>query len=325
MRSTFFIESSPETTIAVHHRERETSPYFSRPILLLHGARASSIPSFDLNIEGGSLAHDLEKRGLDVYMMDARNYGSSSRSSAMDEAPSANTPLSRSQDVVEDIRVVVERILEEKNLEQLVLMGWATGGQWLAHYAATHPSSASHLVLFNSLWPVAGPWPLGDALEDPDNPGHLREGALPGYSLADRQALLAKWESSIPAKSLDSWRDPSVAEQYATEAIACDPRSHEHSPPQLRVPTGALADSFLLSRGRRLFDPENIISRTLIVRSERDFWSREIDVDAPRRDLTNAASVDSIQLPDATHFAHLDQPNRGRDQMIETIAEFCLS
>lgn len=51
----------------------------AKPILLIHGARVPGIASFDLQVKGGSLAEDLAVRGLDVYVMDVRGYGASTR------------------------------------------------------------------------------------------------------------------------------------------------------------------------------------------------------------------------------------------------------
>jgi hypothetical protein len=57
------------------------------PILLIHGARVPGIASFDLPVKGGSLAEDLAIRGLEVYVMDVRGYGASTRPKEMNEPP----------------------------------------------------------------------------------------------------------------------------------------------------------------------------------------------------------------------------------------------
>jgi alpha-beta hydrolase superfamily lysophospholipase len=49
------------------------------PILLLHGARVPGLASFDLPVSGGSLAADLAQLGFDVYVMEVRGYGQSTR------------------------------------------------------------------------------------------------------------------------------------------------------------------------------------------------------------------------------------------------------
>jgi hypothetical protein len=55
------------------------------PILLLHGACVPGVASFDLLAPGGSLAADLAQLGFDVYVMDVRGYGRSTRPKEMNE------------------------------------------------------------------------------------------------------------------------------------------------------------------------------------------------------------------------------------------------
>jgi pimeloyl-ACP methyl ester carboxylesterase len=292
------------------------------PILLVHGARAPSIASFDLDVPNGSLAADLAGHGHPVYLMDARGYGGSTRPPEMSSPPGDSEPLSRSETVVHDIDAVTAHILAEQSVEQIAVMGWATGSQWMTHFAAVSPHHVSHLAVYNGVWPVAGDWPLGDNLEDSEHPGQLRRGALPGYGFATAPALLGRWNDNIPIENLDDWRDPAVAEAYAATAIASDPEAHKRVPPSIRTPLGPLADTFLLSRGRAPFDPGRITARVLVARSELDFWSRPIDIEAPAHDLINARSIEYMNLKGATHFVHLDRPERGRDELIKSLLAF---
>jgi pimeloyl-ACP methyl ester carboxylesterase len=315
------IESDPGIEIGIRSVRSDNTGNPGFPVLMIHGARASSIPSFDLDVDGGSFAAELARAGHTVYLIDARNYGHSTRVSEMDLPPESSEPLSRSQDVVRDIDAAVALACRECAVDRVALFGWATGGQWMAHYAATHPGRVRDLILYNSLMPVQADWPIGDAIEDPNIPGAIKPGAVPGYALATKDALLARWDGSIPIEDPDDWRDPLIAEEYARAAIDADPRSRNCANPRLRVPLGALANSFLLSRGHRLFDPTKIAARMLVVRSELDFWSRSEDISQAPELCTSAAAIDTITLPEATHFAHLDRPERGRNQLKDAIIE----
>ncbi len=323
-RSDYRIESEHGVSVFVRCVEPKKK-VSAVPVLLLHGARAGCVASFDLDLPGGSLTADLALTGHPVYLMDARGYGYSTRLDEMSRDPDQLPPLVRSDEVVTDIERVVEFILRDTGRNRLAVMGWATGSQWLAHFSSVRPDLVSHLILYNSLWPVRGPWPMGDALEDSRHPGHLRPGAPGGYGRATAESLLGRWEESIPVSDPDTWRDPDIAAEYARTATTADPMAAESDPPSLRTPLGAMADSFLLSRGHRLFDPAKITANVLIVRSELDFWSRQIDVDAATRDLTHAHSVHAGILPGATHFAHLDRPEHGRSRLIELLTSFLSS
>jgi pimeloyl-ACP methyl ester carboxylesterase len=68
-----------------------------------------------------------------------------------------------------------------------------------------------------------------------------------------------------------------------------------------------------------LWDAGAITARVLIVRGERDSWSRPEDVAWMEGNLTNAASMRTVTLPHATHFVHLDRPERGREHLIDEV------
>ncbi|HUI83489.1 MAG TPA: hypothetical protein VL240_04655 [Candidatus Binatia bacterium] len=104
-------------------------------------------------------------------------------------------------------------------------------------------------------------------------------------------------------------------------ALASDPETNSHNPPCFRSPNGALEDSFYLATGRQLWDASFIYVPTLVLASERDFWSRPADREKIAHDLVHA-SVRVVVIPDATHFVHLDRPERGRNELLDEIVRF---
>lgn len=294
-------------------------------VLLLHGARVPSVPSFDLPVPGYSLAEDLARAGFGVYLLDARGYGGSTRLPEMRLPPGAHAPLVRSNEVVRDLASAVGWIEGREAVASVAMLGWATGGHWIGYYASLFPEDVSHLVLFNTLYggsdrhELIGP---GSALEDPVRPGRFDATGIGAYRLSTAESLFGAWNASIPVEDDASWRDPRVAEAYAEAALASDPTSDTREPPSFRAPSGAMEDSFYLASGRRLWDASLIRARTLIVRSGADFWSRPEDVDALQRHLVHAAAVRTLVLPGATHFVHLDRPERGRARFLDALVRF---
>jgi len=134
-----------------------------------------------------------------------------------------------------------------------------------------------------------------------------------------RSVALLGW---LPADDKTTWRDPAVAAAYQKAALESDPSSGTHQPPAFRAPLGAIEDSFYQASGRRLFDASSITAHVLLVRSDRDFWSRPEDVQAFAHDATHAASVRILTLPNATHFVHLDRAEHGRDRLLNEIVAF---
>lgn len=279
------------------------------PIVLVHGARVPGIASFDLPVEGGSLAADLARAGHRVVIMDARGYGGSTRPDEMSRPPQGR-PLVSSHEVVRDIDAVVQWIMRRASVSQVALLGWATGGHWSGMYASLHPERVSHLVVYNSLY---GGTRGHRTLEDTDVV------SLSAYRFSDAASLLRTWDNSIPLEDKALWRDPRVAAFYQSEALASDPTSSERDPPAFRAPMGAIQDSYYLAVGRQLWDAGSITAKVLIIRSENDFWSRSEDVTQLASHLTRAASVRTVTIPDGTHYVHLDRPERGRELFLRSV------
>jgi pimeloyl-ACP methyl ester carboxylesterase len=290
------------------------------PVLLVHGAGGGGISVYDPPVPGYSLAEDLARAGHPSYLLDIRGWGRSTRPSALDAPPDANPPAVGSDEAVRDIAAVAGWIRARYH-RTVAIVGHATGGHWAGMYAATHPDAASHLVMINALYGTPGPWSLRAALEDPDRPGELSH-SLGAYTLRDAPSLLRSWDANIPAEDKSSWRDPRVAEAYTSIAIASDPTSPQRTPPSVRVPTGALRDSYLLASGTRLWDATQVRAATLVIRGDLDFWSRREDMAALRSGLAHARRLKFVTLVGATHFVFLDRPEHGRNQMVEVLEHF---
>jgi len=150
-RHDFTIESEPGIDLFVRE-VRDTPSPGGVPVVLVHGARVSGIASFDLAVPGGSVAEDLALAGHRVFVMDARGYGRSTRPAEMNGDPADCPPLVRSSEVVRDLAGVVRAVRDRTGAAQIALLGWATGGMWVGHYATLYPDTVSHLVLYNALY-----------------------------------------------------------------------------------------------------------------------------------------------------------------------------
>lgn len=322
-RQDFFVQG--DAGIRLFVREVSTNGPTGQPILLMHGARVPGLASFDLPVPGGSLAADLAGAGLDVYVMDVRGYGQSTRPEAMEEPPAMHAPLVRSNEAAHDIGAVVDAICERRHVSKVALFGWATGGQWAGYYTSIYPEKVSALIVLNSLYRGNSKQALigrGSDLEDPIRPGQFNQAACAAYRWSTAESLMAGWDRSIPIADKNAWRDPAVAKAYVEAALASDPESSSQNPPAFRSPCGALEDSFYLATGRQLWDASLITAPTLILASERDFWSRPEDRQNLEADLVHAARVRTVVIPGATHFVHLDRADRGRELLLKEVETF---
>lgn len=292
----------------LHVREvRLDSAKRARPVILLHGARVPGVASFDLPVPGGSLAEDLARDGHRVIVMDASGYGGSTRPPVMAEPPGANPPAVTGEQVVKDIDAVV-RWLRAGRVD---LVGWATGGHWVAWYASEYPHRVANLVVHSSLYGATA--------------GHPMFGTPPptgAYRFSTAAQLLPAWDSSIPVPDKAEWRDPRVAQSYVDEALASDPTAEDRDPPSFRAPAGAMADSHRLANGTQLWDAHRIRARTLVSRGEYDFWSRPADLTTLAADLTSAKEVRAVTLAGATHYVHLDRAEKGRAAFLAEVTDW---
>src|SRR5215468_11605481 len=86
-----------------------------RTVLYTHGATYPSETAFDLKLDGLSWMEYLAARGYDVWLLDLRGYGKSTRPSEMADKPEANDPIVRGQTAVKDIGTAVDFILQRRN------------------------------------------------------------------------------------------------------------------------------------------------------------------------------------------------------------------
>lgn len=312
-RSDFFVPGQPGVRLFVRHVAAGVGQ--KMPILLVNGGGPPSEVIFDLPVPGYSLAEDLARMGLDIFLMDPRGWGQSSTP----QQP-LSQPIGESDQIVADIGSVVDEITRTTGYSRPLLFGHASGGHWAAMYATQHSDKVAGLVLLNSMYGVNAPWGLRQGFEDPQHPGTFDPKAGP-YRLATAEGLLDGWNRSIPVANKDDWRDPRVAQVYVSLGLASDPTSGSRTPPSIRIPGAFRKDHYLLSKGQKFWDAHDLKVPLLYIRGSRDHWSRPEDLEAIRHDLL-APDSKLLTIPDGTHFLFLDRPEHGRTQMLNEIHEF---
>lgn len=319
-RQDFYVTSDPGIQIFVREVTAREDAANAVPILLVHGGGPGSVAAFDLDIPGYSLASDFAAAGHPVYLINIRGWEQSTRPASLDQPAEANPPSVTSEEAVRDIAAVVDAIYQRRQ-RPVALVGWATGGHWAGMYTSQNNEKVSHLVMLNSLYGVDAPWELRQAFEDPNNPGTF-DTSGGAYRLNDAEGLLASWNRTIPVEDKTQWREPQVARAYQETALASDPTSETRNPPSLRIPSAYRLESYNLSRGQKYWEAADVTVPTLVIRGERDFWSRPADLQALETELVNAPTVETVTIPDGTHYLFLDRPERGRDRFITEVLSF---
>ena len=92
--------SDPGIKLYVRNKHAEGMTSFSpdKTLLFIHGATYPAETSFDLPIDGVSMMDLFAQNGFDVYLVDVRSYGRSTRPPEMDQPPEANKPIATSEE-----------------------------------------------------------------------------------------------------------------------------------------------------------------------------------------------------------------------------------
>ncbi len=105
--------SDPSLKLYVRNKHAEGMTSFSpdKTLLFIHGATYPAETSFDLPIDGVSMMDLFAQNGFDVYLVDVRSYGRSTRPPEMDQPPEANKPIATSEEAGADLGAAVDYVL----------------------------------------------------------------------------------------------------------------------------------------------------------------------------------------------------------------------
>src|SRR5271166_4629991 len=247
--------SDPGIEIYVKNKHAEGVSSFSadRTLLFIHGATYPAETSFDLPIEGVSMMDLFAQNGFDVYLVDVRSYGRSTRPPEMDEPPEANKPIANSEEAGRDLGAAVDYILALRGVSKLNLMGWSWGTSIAGNYTAQHNDKINRLVLYAPAWTVQPP------LEPPASP-------IPAYRLVKKDSAKARWIKGVPEDKVGALIPPGVFDQWWDATIATDPIGSKIDPPMLRAADGAPAEfiNYWLA-GKPYYDPGKIAVPILVI------------------------------------------------------------
>ena len=278
-----------------------------RTLLFVHGATYPSDTMFDLKIDGKSWMDSIAKHGYDVYSMDVRGYGRSTRPSEMDRPARDSAPVVTTDDGMRDFGAVVGHILERRGIARLNLMGWSWGTVIAGAYSAKHPDRVERLVLCAPLWLRRVP-------------GGLRvDGQMGAYRCVTFEAAKQRWLNGVPADRHQDVIPPGVLEAWWKANMEADPVGATLSPSAVRAPSGLLVDALQYwEADTRYYDPAAISAPVLMVVGA---W----DVDTPaymaQAILTRLGSRNKrlVIVGEGTHHLMLE---RNRLQMFREVQAF---
>lgn len=299
---------TPGIDLHLRHKCLPAAAPFSaeRTVVLVHGATYSSGSLFDVRLGGLSFLDHLAFAGFDVFALDVRGYGGSTRPPEMNEAPEKHPPIARTETGIRDLGSAVDFVRARAGLGHVRLIGMSWGGSVAGAFAGARPEAVSRLALVAPQWLRRGASPLdtGESL-----------GAYRKVVITDMEA---RWRGAAPEAKRETLVPPGWFAQWAEASLASDPAGAATG--VLRAPNGPIADiREHWSQGRPVYDPGRITASVLLVHAE---WDAEVPLETAQAyflALTNARYRRWVEIGEGTHMVLLE---RQRLQAFRAISGF---
>ncbi|WP_315838339.1 alpha/beta hydrolase [Bradyrhizobium prioriisuperbiae] len=289
--------SEPGIQLFVRNKRRADVTTFGpdRTLLFVHGATYPAETAFDLPIAGASMMDLFADAGYDVWLVDVRGYGGSTRPAAMSEPPEKNKPLVSTTEAVTDFGTAVDHILKVRGLDKINVMGWSWGTSIVGAYTATHNDKVNRLVLYAPIWLFK------------EGTRVLAAGqTLGAYRLVSKASAKDRWLKDVPEDKKTTLIPPGVFEAWADATWATDPDSAKEQ--MLRAPNGVAQDvNDYWAAGKPYYDPGKITVPTLLIHAEWDADLPSYQAQAYFTKLVNTPYKRFVELGEGTHTVMMEK------------------
>ncbi|MBO1075643.1 alpha/beta hydrolase [Roseomonas marmotae] len=307
----FLVPSGPGIQLYLRNKRPEgaTTARADRVVLCVHDGTFPASTSFDLSAGGVSWMDYMAGRGFDVWCLDLRNYGRSTREAAMGQPPGGQ-PLTPSRDALADIAAAAAFIREKLGVPKLVHLGWGWGAGLMGRFATENAALVDRLVLYAPEWPAEARPAQASASQanaSQANGAARTAPGLPSYRSLTRAEVRARWVEGVPDNRRGALFPAGWYEHWADTTFAADPEGARQVPSVLRVPNGAAAER---QSGQPPFDAARVTVPTLITLAEWDHEAPAAQALALFQALTAVPSKRMVLLGEGTHGIMLER-NRG--------------
>jgi pimeloyl-ACP methyl ester carboxylesterase len=276
-------------------------------LLYVHGATYPSETAFDLQLNGLSWMDYIANQGYDVYLIDLRGYGKSTRPKEMDQPADQNAPIVRPETAVTDVGAAVDFILKRRAVSKINLLGWSWGTSVMGWYTTRNNDKVNKLVLYAPQWIRNTP-----ALTDSG-------GKLAAYRTVSKDAAKARWLTGVPENEKASLIPAGWFEAWADATFATDPVGSKSLRSCCALPMGWCKTA------------ENIGVRAKCSTTRRESacpppCSRGVDQDLPSymlhayfAKLTNVPYKRYVEIGEGTHTVIME---KNRMQLFQAVQQF---
>lgn len=267
-----------------------------KTIVMVHGATFSSGSLYDVPFGGRSFVDYLAAAGYDVYALDVRGYGQSSRPPEMEQPADQNPPVVDTDTGVSDLSTAVDYVLDRRDVQTASIFGMSWGGTVAGAYTSQNNDKVHKLSLLAPQWVSENPIPI-----DPGGP-------LDSYRLIPVREIKARWLNTAPEHGRDTLIPEGWFEQWADTTLTEDPWSTMHTPDRLRATNGPIQDiRDYWSVGRKYYEPSRISVPVLFVHGE---WDFDVPIGlalAFFQELKNAPYRRWVEIGEATHLVLMEK------------------
>ena len=279
-----------------------------RILLFVHGATYPAETAFDLELDGLSWMDYIAQHGYDVYLMDVRGYGGSTRPPEMAQPAKDNAPIVHTDVAVKDFGTVVDHILARRGVAKINLMAWSWGTVIAGAYAAHNNDKVQRLVLYAPLWLRQGP-------------SLVRvEGPLGAYRTVTMDTARQRWLTGVAAEKQKDLIPGGWFEAWWKANLEADPVGAKQDPPVVRAPNGVVDDGLRYwGADTRYYDASKIQAPVLLVHAEWDADTPAYMAQALFARLTSASSKRYVVIGEGTHTVIME---RNRMQLFREVQLF---
>ena len=158
-----------------------------RTVLYVHGATYPASTAFDLQLDGMSWMDYIASRGYDVYLLDLRGYGKSTRPKEMTRQAGSQCAAGARRDGGEG-HLIRCRFHSRSGAtsRKLNLLGWSWGTTLMATYTTQNAAKVERLVLYAPAWICKTPSLVQSG-----------PGPILAYRMVRRDQALGRWLTGV--------------------------------------------------------------------------------------------------------------------------------